>query len=91
MKHLLPDPKVEKEIGNGFTVFSCQFDSGERANGNTATIRLGEDGKVMLFLCQSCIEQLNGQVLAPLFVEAMKHRRERPEYVLNIKKPDFGE
>lgn len=88
MKHLLPDPEQQKEIGGGFTVFSCEFDSGERANGNTAIIRLGEDGKIVLFLCASCIEQLNGQVLSPLFLEAMKNFRER-KYILG--KAGFGE
>lgn len=91
MKHMLPDPEAEEEFNNQFTVFSCEFDSGKRAQGYTGIIRLGEDGKIMLLLCASCMEQLNGQVLAPLFVEAMKHRRELPEYVLNIKKPGFGE
>ena len=62
MKHILPDPEQEKALNNQFAVFSCEFDNGKRANGNTAMLRLGEDGKVILFLCSSCEEQVKGQI-----------------------------
>ncbi len=72
MKHILPDPEQEKKLDNQFTVFSCEFDSGVRANGNTAIIRLGEDGKILLFVCSSCLEQLKGQILGD-FVSNVLH------------------
>lgn len=94
MKHLLPDPEMEKNIGHGITVYSCEFDSGKRANGNAAFIRLGEDGRVYLLMCASCIEQLRGQILSPLFVEAIQHDKRIPEIVLEtikIKAKGFGD
>lgn len=72
MKHMLHDPKAEEELGNQFTIFSCEFDSGKRAQGNNDIIRLGEDGKIMLFLCQSCFDQLSGQFLHSVVVDALR-------------------
>ena len=72
MKHCLPDPVAEERLMGRFTVFSCEFDNGRRASGTGGVIRLGEDGKIMLFLCQSCLEQLNGQILHPIVLEAVR-------------------
>jgi hypothetical protein len=73
MKHCLPDPKAEEQMGGGyFTVFSCEFDNGKRATGNSQILRIGEDGKIMLFLCESCLKQLQGQFLYQLALDAMR-------------------
>jgi hypothetical protein len=75
MRHCLPDPEAEKNTGSGyFSIFSCEFDSGKRAKGGGETIRIGEDGKIMLLLCESCLEQLRGQILRPIVVEALRQK-----------------
>jgi len=91
MKHCLHDPEQEKEFNGQFTVYSCEFDNGKRATGNYGFIQIGEDGKVFLFLCQSCMEQLRGQILSPLIVEAMRHDKRIPKIILeSIKDKDKG-
>jgi len=73
MRHCLQDPKAEERVGGYFTVFSCEFDNGERATGNSQIVRIGEDGKIMLFLCQSCLQQLENHFLHQLALEAMRN------------------
>jgi hypothetical protein len=86
MKHCLHDPEQEKEFDGQFTIYSCEFDNGERAKGNLGFIRIGEDGKIMLLLCVSCMNQIEGQILSPLFAEAIRHDKRIPEIVLNALK-----
>jgi hypothetical protein len=91
MKHCLPDPEQEKNFDNQFTVYSCEYDSGKRSTGVHTFIRLGEDGKVFLFLCESCLEQLNGQIIRPLLIEAMRNDKSIPAIILDsIKNIDKG-
>ena len=54
MKHLLRDETQEKELDNFFTVYSCELEDGRRTNSGIRMIRLGEDGKIMLLMCESC-------------------------------------
>jgi hypothetical protein len=71
MKHMLPDPEANEQGDGYLTFYSCEFDDGKRVR-NSDLIRLGEDGKICLMLCQSCLEQLNGQILRPLVLESLK-------------------
>jgi hypothetical protein len=72
MRHCLPDPKAESEMSGYYTVFSCEYDNGKRSKGTEQITRIGEDGKVMLLLCHSCLDQLRGQALRDVVVEAIK-------------------
>jgi len=72
MRHCLPDPEAEERNGGYFTVFSCEFDSGKRVRNAETIIRIGEDGKIMFLLCESCLQQLKGQFFHDLALEAMR-------------------
>jgi len=72
MKHCLPDPKAAEMFGDYFTVFSCEYDSGDRSTGKEESLRIGEDGKIVLLLCHSCLDQLRGQILYPMILHAIK-------------------
>jgi hypothetical protein len=80
MKHCLPDPKASEEFGGYLTVFSCEFDDGKRSSGQGTILRIGEDGKIMLFLCHSCLDQLRGQILSdvlhPIIMNAIRQDKE---------------
>lgn len=84
MKHLLRDETQEKELDNFFTVYSCELEDGRRTNSGIRMIRLGEDGKIMLLMCESCHEQLVGQILAPLVIDAMKDSGELKKAVMDL-------
>jgi hypothetical protein len=71
MKHCLLDPEMEQGLDGKFTVFSCEFDGGKRVR-HAEPLRLGDDGKIMLFLCQSCQTQVNEFVMRPILTEAVK-------------------
>ena len=62
---------MEKGFDGKFIVYSCEFDGGKRVR-HADPLRLGEDGKIMLFLCQSCLAQANEFVMRPIIHEAVK-------------------
>ena len=76
MKHCMPDPEAEKSLNYQFTVYSCVFDNETRARQDE--VRLGEDGTIILFPCSSCYEQLKGQILSPIIIEALRARKGKP-------------
>jgi hypothetical protein len=72
MKHCMVDYEAGQRTGFRVIVYSCEFDNGKRARRNI--VRIGECGQVALYLCDSCMEQLKGQILSPLIVEALQKK-----------------
>lgn len=74
MRHLLRDEEKEKALdGAGITIFSCEADEGKRIYNNHVTV--GDGGLVYLFMCQSCYEQIKGQILGDIVKSAVKESR----------------
>ena len=81
MRHCLPDPEALEQFGGYITAaYSCEYDTGKRAR--DPFVRLGEDGRVMFLLCESCRSQMIAQVLEPLIMGVLRNRL--PEIVERI-------
>ena len=74
MRHAIPDDKFIKEVPFFISAYSCEHEDGRRSSEYNFDnlIRMGEGGNIVFIPCESCYQQILGQVLRPILIEAQR-------------------